>query len=249
MINSVSLNIFGFVIIIFNACYGQGRPNLPESIFMNISFVVAQPDGEFSNNVASNGLGIDFDGGWYVNNGPIALGLNIIGIQYGNFNRKIPYSYYSSLVTLTERTESTIFIVNPYIQPTLRLGDYTFYTKLFSGYQMLSTDTKITNDDQQNSNDGDRPDYIAKTNVSSDGVFNYGIGLGLTFPIYRGGENGPIFLSCEVKWSNGGEAEYLNAGKDGAIILSDPSEGPVVTTINPDRSKTNLVNISLGIGF
>ena len=45
------------------------------------------------------------------------------------------------------------------------------------------------------------------------------------------------------------EAEYLNSSKEGAIVLSDPAEGPVTTTLNPDRSKTDLFNISLGIGF
>ena len=251
MLKTIFLNIFWCFVIIFSICYGQNRSNLPDNIFMNISFVVAQPEGEFSKNVTNNGIGIDFDGGWYVLNGPIGLGLNIIGVQYGNFTRKIPYSYFSSLVTLTERTESKIFIVNPYVQPTIRLGAYSFYTKLFTGYQILSTDTKITSDDQQNnnSNDDDQPDYIAKTNVASDGVFNFGVGLGVRFPIYRAGDNGPVFLNCEVKWSAGGEADYLNAGKEGAIILSDPSGGPVTTTLNPDRSKTNLVNISLGIGF
>ena len=34
-----------------------------------------------------------------------------------------------------------------------------------------------------------------------------------------------------------------------AIIISDPSDGPVITKLNQDSSKTNLVNISIGIGF
>ena len=36
---------------------------------------------------------------------------------------------------------------------------------------------------------------------------------------------------------------------DIVIIISDPNNGPVITTLNQDSSKTNLVNISLGIGF
>ena len=53
----------------------------------------------------------------------------------------------------------------------------------------------------------------------------------------------------ELKWSNGGEAKYLNAGNDGSIVLSDPADGPVTTTLYPDQSKTDLFNISIGIGF
>ena len=85
--------------------------------------------------------------------------------------------------------------------------------------------------------------------MSSDGAFDYGVGLGMRFPIFRNLEKGPIFLSLEMKWSKGGEAEYLNASKEGAIVLSDPADGPVTTTLNSDRSKTDLFNISLGIGF
>ena len=33
--------------------------------------MVAAAQEEFSNNVTNNGYGIDFEGGWYVYNGPI----------------------------------------------------------------------------------------------------------------------------------------------------------------------------------
>ena len=239
-------------IVLFTISFGQNANKLPDNVFANIRFVVAVPQGEFSDNVTNNGYGFDGDIGYYVYNGPIALGINIAGAQYGNSKRQIPYSYFSSLVTLTETTQSDIFIINPYIQPTLRLGDFSFYAKIFGGYQSLSTDTKILNDDQvnnSNNDDDDQPEYIAKSNVSTDGSFNYGAGIGLRFPVYRGGENGPIFASLELKWSQGGEAEYLNPNKEGSIVLSDPSDGPVTTMLYPDKSKTDLFNISIGIGF
>ena len=238
------------VIISMKYLEAQDIRQKPEGFYMNISFVVVQPQGEFSKNVTNNGYGVDFDGGWFIYNGPVALGINLVVAQYGNFTRQIPYSYFSSLVTLTETTQSTIFIINPYIQPTLRLGDFSFYSKLFAGYQILETDTEIKNYEQQNNQQGeDEPDYIAKSNVASDGAFDFGIGIGIRFPILRSSGKGPIFLNLEMKWSKGGEAEYLNAGKEGAIILSDPSDGPITTTLNPDRSKTDLFNISLGIGY
>lgn len=113
--------------------FGQNPEELPDNVFGNISFVVAVPQEEFSNNVTNNGYGIDFDGGWYVYNGSVAIGMNIIGAQYGIFNRQIPFSYFSSAVTLTETTQSGILILNPYIRPTLRLGDFSFYVKVFGG--------------------------------------------------------------------------------------------------------------------
>ncbi|MFL2994531.1 MAG: hypothetical protein ACJZ1Y_02850 [Candidatus Neomarinimicrobiota bacterium] len=244
------LKVLGVIACLTSLPYSQRGSNLPESAYMNISFGVLRPQGEFAKNVTNNGYGVDFDGGWYIYNGPVGLGVNIIAAQYGNFTRQIPYSYFSSLVTLTETTQSTIFIINPYVQPTLRMGDFSFYTKIFAGYQGLETNTKIKNDEQQNNdNDDNEPDYIAQSNVATDGAFDYGVGLGMRFPIFRGGENGPVFICLEMKWSKGGEAEYLNAGKEGAIVLSDPADGPVTTTLNPDKSKTDLFNISIGIGF
>ena len=244
------LKILGLLACLTSLPYSQKGSNLPESMYMNISLGVLQPQGEFANNVTNNGYGVDFDGGWYIYNGPVGLGVNIIAAQYGNFTRQIPYSYFSSLVTLTEKTASTIFIVNPYVQPTLRMGDFSFYTKFFAGYQVLETKTKIQNDAQENNeNEDDESDYIAQSTVAADGAFDYGVGLGMRFPIFRGGENGPLFICLEMKWSKGGEAEYLNAGKDGAIVLSDPVDGPVTTTLNPDKSMTDLFNVSIGIGF
>tara|TARA_B100001057_G_scaffold213197_1_gene213544 strand:- start:128 stop:877 length:750 start_codon:yes stop_codon:yes gene_type:complete len=244
------LKILGLLVCLTSLTYSQKGSNLPESMYMNISFSVLQPQGEFANNVTNNGYGVDFDGGWYIYNGPVGLGVNIIAAQYGNFTRQIPYSYFVPLATLTETTQSTIFIINPYVQPTLRMGDFSFYTKLFAGYQGFETNTKIQNDEQANNeNDDDEPDYIAQSNVATDGAFDYGVGLGMRFPIFRGGENGPVFICLEMKWSKGGEAEYLNAGKQGSIVLSDPADGPVTATLNPDKSKTDLFNISIGIGF
>ncbi len=238
------------VIISINYLEAQDVREKPENVYLNVSFVVVKPQAEFSRNVTNNGYGVDFDGGWYIYNGPLGLGFNLIAAQYGNFSRKIPYSYYVDMVSLYEATKSTIFIINPYIKPTIRLGDYSFHAKFFAGYQLLETNTTIKNDEQANNQlDEDEPDYIAKSNVASDGAFDYGVGLGLRFPIFRNLEKGPIFLSLEMKWSKGGEAEYLNASKVGAIEVSNPDDGPVTTTLNPDRSKTDLFNLSLGIGF
>ena len=243
---------------LFAVGFGQNSQQLPDNLYVNMAFVVAVPQGEFSNNVTNNGYGIDFDGGWYVFNGPIALGMSIIGAQYGRLTRNIPYSYFSSAVTLTETTQSGILELNPYVRPTLRLGDFSFYTKLFGGYHILSTETKIQNDDQvnnSNNDNNDAPEYIARSTVASDEAFNYGFGLGLRFRLFRGRKkpdgsmSSPTRINLELKWSKGGEAEYLNAGKEGSIEFSDPADGPITTTFYPEQSITDLFNISIGIGF
>ena len=80
------------IVVLIKMSYGQSNKQLPNNIYGNISFAVAVPQGEFSNNVTNNGYGVDLDGGWYVFNGPIALGMNIIWAQYGRLTRNIPYS-------------------------------------------------------------------------------------------------------------------------------------------------------------
>ena len=68
------LMILGIVICLASLPHAQNGSNLPESVYMNVSFGVLQPQGEFANNVTNNGYGVDFDGGWYIYNGPVGLG-------------------------------------------------------------------------------------------------------------------------------------------------------------------------------
>ena len=136
--DNIIVRVVIVIIVSLKMSYGQSAKQLPNNIYGNISFAIAIPQGEFADNVTNNGYGVDCDGGWYVFNGPIAAGMSIIGAQYGRLTRNIPYSYFSSAVTLTEITQSGILILNPYIRPTLRLGDFCFYTKLYSFQEIFT---------------------------------------------------------------------------------------------------------------
>ena len=240
----------------FTVCQMTSR--VPNNVYGTVSLVIAQPQGEFSNNVNRNGLGVNLDGGWYIFNGPVAIGGSVIFAQYGSLSRDIPFSYFSSAITLRETTQSGIVLINPYVRPTIKIGTFNLFLKAFGGYQILTTDTKIQNDDQinQNSNsDDDQPEYIAKSTIYEDGAFNYGYGLGVRFALFPGKikadgtMSSPTIINLEFKWSNGGEARYLNAGEDGSIVFSDPADGPVTTTFFPKKSETDLFCISIGVGF
>ena len=52
--------------ILFNILFGQASNQAPDNLFANMSFVIAVPQGEFSDNVSNNGYGGDFDFGWFV---------------------------------------------------------------------------------------------------------------------------------------------------------------------------------------
>ena len=115
----------------------------------------------------------------------------------------------------------------------------------------LNTSTTLKNDDQVKGG-GDNTDepYIAKSDVFKDGAFNYGYGIGMRVPIpFVSGKGKKPVINIECKWSTGGEAEYLNAGKDGSIKFSNPADGPVTTSYFPEKSKTDLFAISIGVGI
>ena len=242
--------IYKFTIFSCLCCLSASQTSKPlnDKISGSLSLLIAKPQGDFSNHVTNNGYGIDIDGGYRFGNSPFAIGLNLAFATYGKLERKIPFSYFSDLVKLTETTESEIIILDPYLKASLHLTtNVSIYVKGFGGYQYLSTSTTLKNDEQGDSND--KP-YIAKSDVFKDGTFNYGYGVGIRFPIpFMGGEGKKPVINIECKWSTGGEAQYLNAGKVGAIVFSDPADGPVTTTYYPEQSKTDLFNISIGVGI
>ena len=242
--------IYKFTIFSCLCCLSSSQTSKPldNNIYGSVSLLIAKPQGDFSNHVTNNGYGIDIDGGYRFGNSPFAIGLNLAFATYGKLERKIPFNYFSDLVKLTETTESKIMMLDPYLKTSLHLStNVSIYVKGFGGYQYLSTSTTLKNDEQGDSND--KP-YIAKSDVFKDGTFNYGYGVGMRFPIpFMGGEGKTPVINIECKWSTGGEAQYLNAGKVGAIVFSDSADGPVTTTYYPEQSKTDLFNISIGVGI
>jgi len=242
--------IYKFTIFSCLCCLSASQTSKPlnDKISGSLSLLIAKPQGDFSNHVTNNGYGIDIDGGYRFGNSPFAIGLNLAFATYGKLERKIPFSYFSDLVKLIETTESEIIMLDPYLKASLHLTtNVSIYVKGFGGYQYLSTSTTLKNDEQGDSND--KP-YIAKSDVFKDGTFNLGYGVGMRFPIpFMGGEGKKPVINIECKWSTGGEAQYLNAGKVGAIVFSDPADGPVTTTYYPEQSKTDLFNISIGVGI
>ena len=60
------------------------------------------------------------------------------------------------------------------------------------------------------------------------------------------GIKGVLSFFINARYMIGAEAEYL---KEGAITFSDPQDGPVQTTFDPSTSKTDVLQISLGLNF
>ena len=246
--------IFNFTILscLYSLSFSQNTKPLDDNIYGSLSLLIAKPQGDFSKHVSNNGYGLDIDGGYRLGRSPFAIGLSLAFATYGRLERKIPFSYFSDSVKLTETTESKIMMLDPYVKASLYITrNLSLYIKGFGGYQFLNTSTTLKNDDQVKGG-GDNTDepYIAKSDVFKDGAFNYGYGIGIRVPIpFVNGKGKKPVINIECKWSTGGEAEYLNAGKDGSIKFSNPADGPVTTSYFPEKSKTDLLAISIGVGI
>ena len=119
----------------------------------------------------------------------------------------------------------------------------------------LSTTTKLLNENCTDDPDTDHDDCeIASSTNYSDNAFSYGGGGGLEVILtsFEGDDRfhritiGVLSFYISARYMVGDEAEYL---KEGAITFSNPSDGPVQTTFSPSTSKTNVLQISLGLNF
>ena len=107
---------YKFIILscISSFSFSQTSRPFDDNLFGSFSLLIAKPQGDFSNHVTNNGYGIDIDGGYRIGESPFAIGLNFAFATYGKLERKIPFSYFSDMVKLTETTESKIMMINPY---------------------------------------------------------------------------------------------------------------------------------------
>ena len=117
----------------------------------------------------------------------------------------------------------------------------------------LSTTTELTNNNCYDDNETSYDDCeIASSTNYSDNSFSYGGGGGLEISLtsFGGDEDsgieGVLSFFINARYMIGAEAEYL---KEGAITFSDPQDGPVQTTFDPSTSKTDVLQISLGLNF
>ena len=93
---------------------------------------------------------------------------------------------------------------------------------------------------------------IASSNNAWDNTFSYGVGTGLEITLVSLDEEsndfsaGILSFFINARYLMGNEATYL---KEGSITFSNPEDGPVQTTFNPSKSKTDILQISIGLHF
>ena len=228
---------------------------------VGIAFIGQLPQGEFMNEGVPTGFGLDLDGLWYPS-AQVGLGLNLGFSQYGSSERKIPFSYYTGYsVTITEETTNGIGYGHLLVRIVPFQGVFRPYFDALLGIKNLSTTTKLFSENCYDDLDTEANECeIASSDNASDNAFSYGAGGGLEITLTTIGGNedsdfeenedwgieGVLSFYINARYMMGNEAEYL---KEGAITYSDPQDGPVVPDFDPSTSKTDVLQISLGLNF
>ena len=231
----------------------------------NIGIMGQEPKGELKEQGVPMGFGINFNGVFYPvsqlqSTSILGWGLNVGYGEYGSTSRQIPFNYFSDLITITEKTKNTMghwhfflkFIPFNIGKTSLSKWSVKPFCEGLVGFKHLSTTTKLYNNNCSNDPETNYDDCeIASSRNASDWAFSYGLGLGLDLLFNKIDDpetlqRGDLYFFINGRYLWGNKAQYL---KEGDIEFSDPEEGPVETTFNWNKSNTDLLHITIGLGF
>ena len=201
-----------------------------------LHFNAGFPKGELDEQLDRNAYGIG--GQLFISpqQSPLAFGVDLNWMNYGNESRREPFS--TTIPDVTVKVETTNNIVQGFF--VLRLGmpsgPIQPYGDGLIGFNYLFTETSIKDAD-------DPSEEVASSYNRTDAAFAYGFGGGVMFRVYSGmmQKDRPIhiFLDCGLRYIWGGEAEYL---KEGSIARVN---GAVVYDFL--QSRTDLMRLHVGV--
>jgi hypothetical protein len=199
-----------------------------------LHFMIGSPQAEFRKNVDRLGVGLTGNVGYAPEGTPIMLGLEFGYMNYGTTERREPFSTTIPDVTVKVTTTNNFVLGHAVLRMQPNTGLLRPYVQGMLGFNYLFTDTKIEDED-----DPDR-DVASSTNLS-DGAFSYGGGAGVLILVYTpdDGTIGDLFVDLGVRYTFGGEAEYLKEGS-----IKNVGGRTVYESV---RSKTDLIVFQLGV--
>ena len=218
----------------------------------NIALIGQFPQGEFKDEGVGTGLGLDLNIARYPLD-KISWGLNFGGSRYGSSKRKIPFNIFSDLIFFTEKTTNDIMHGHLFLRLIPFHGNIRPYFEGLIGMKNLRTSTKLFNDNCVDNSDTVHNDCkIASSTHASDNSLSYGVGGGLELILthienkHHTFKKGVLSFFVSARYLLGNKTKYL---KEGAIEFTNPEDGPVQTTFNWSASKTDLLQINIGLQY
>lgn len=199
--------------------------------FGGIQFLVANPVGEFAENV-DVGFGVEVHGRWaFGAAGPVSLRGDLGFLNYGNETIQICVT---SPCRVTGDLTTSNNIVFMGFGPELGLGDgpVRLYGNAGLGFAYFGTTSSVSGSSQ------DEP-FASSTNYQ-DVTFAWHGGSGVQLRIAR--RKAPIYVDLGARYHGNGVAEYLRKGD-----IQDQPDGSVI--LNPRRSDTNFWTFRIGISM
>jgi hypothetical protein len=198
-----------------------------------LHFMVGSPQAEFRKNVDRLGYGATGNVGYAPEGSPIMLGLEFGYMNYGSSDRREPFSTTIPDVTVKVSTTNNFVLGHAVLRLQPNTGLLRPYIQGMAGFNYLFTETKIEDEDEPGKD-------VASSNNISDGAFSYGGGAGVLILVYspEDGSISDVFVDLGVRYTYGGEAEYL---KEGSIRNVG---GRVV--YDSMKSKTDLLIFQIG---
>jgi opacity protein-like surface antigen len=208
--------------------YNSG--SVPSRFSFGGDVVISQPKGEFANNVP-NGYGIDLTGMFRVDpRGYLNIRADFGAVQYGEETQRVNFLPTTGRVGLEVKTGNQIGFGSIGAQLQIPDGWFRPYANAAFAPTYFWTSSSISGTD----NSGE----FASTTNQDDWSHAWVFGGGLMIPF--GKTIGALNLGA--KYFYGGEATYLREGD-----ITDNPNGTI--TLNPRRSKTDLVLWQLGVSF
>ena len=198
-----------------------------------VDFLIGSPQGEFRKNVDKVGFGLTGNVGYAPEGTPVMLGLEFGFMNYGSAERREPFSTTIPDVFVNVSTTNNFVSGHALVRIQPNTGAFRPYLQGMVGYNYLFTETKIENINVPGQE-------VASSNNLSDGAFSYGGGAGMMFRVYSSddGDVSDVFIDLGVRYSFGGEAEYM---KEGSVRNVN---GTAVYDIM--KSKTDLLIFQIG---
>lgn len=220
------------LILFTSAASAQIRRNPAPAGGVGISFLVAEPLGEFSDFVDA-GYGAELSGRLALDPmGLVSLRGDLGFLIYGYESKRVCFDGVGCRVQARLETSNNIFYGGVGPELGLPLGWARPYLNASLGFGYFNTTSNLEN------LWGDED--LFDTENFGDGSFSWGVGWGLEMNVHRG--RVPVGINLGARFHENGVMEYLTRGD-----IVDHPDGSI--TLYPIRSEANLISYRIGVSI